>query len=346
MAVDGVAEPTEVAGPWARGRRPAAAHPSSSDPGFVLSVCIPCYSAPAEMVQESVDSAAAQLPAGSELVVLPNGRRAVETVSAVRLPPEARVVPSHEELDLVTNWNRGLEEAAGSLVHFLHEDDAVAPGFYSTVLDLWRRHPDAGLYATTSTQLTSTSPPPSAPSGDGALLQGLDAARFFLVDDRHACGNVVMKGDVIAREGGFLPEFSHCCDEEAFLRWAAAGGVALHPAPLYRNRVHMGQSRYSSWMRSDFVQLYLGSRIEGARRLGQEAVELAVSSSERRVVSVAITLALAGHEAESQLRLRELSAALEPRRSRRAQLARLACRSRVMLRFLHLRRRVLDRRRW
>jgi hypothetical protein len=297
------------------------------------------------MVQECVDSAAQQLPSGSELTILPNGSRAVETVSAVRLPPNARIVPSYEELDLVANWNRCLDEAAGSLIHILHDDDAVAPGFYSTVLNLSRRFPDAGLYATTAAPLVPAPDAARAPSGGDVLLEGIDAARFFLIDDRHACGNVVMKRDVIAREGGFLTEFSYCCDEEAYLRWAAVGGVGLNPAPLYRNRVHPGQTRYSDWLRTDFVDLYLGSRATGASRLGPEAFELAVKSSEQRVVSVAITLALAGNDADSQLRLRELSAALKPRQSRRARLAMLACRSRVVLRSLQLRRRVHARRR-
>lgn len=335
--VNGRSETTE--------RRPVLNEATTRNRAVTLSVCIPSFSAPASMVQECVASAANQLPDASELLIFPNGSRAIETLSGVRLPAAARVVPSQDELDLVTNWNRCLAHASGSLVHILHEDDAVAAGFYSTVLDLHRRFPDAGLYATTSGPLTSTERWSHGTSGDPALLQGLEAARFFLVDDSHACGNVVMKMDVIARDGGFRREFSYCCDEEAFLRWSASGGVGLRRIPLYRNRVHAGQARYSDWLKPDFVQLYLNSRTEGARRLGDEALKLAATSSERRIVSVAITLALAGHKPESQLRLAELSAALEPGRSRRAQLAGLACRSRVALRFLQLRRRLLARRR-
>lgn len=306
-----------------------------------LSVCIPCYSAPAAMLQESVDSAVGQLPAGAELVLFPNGPRAIEAAAQVTLPAGTRVVPSPEVLDLVTNWNRCLNEAAGSLVHILHEDDAVAAGFYRAISDAARRFPEAALYATASQSFDAPLPSEEDLRTEPELLVDLDAARFFLLDKRHSCGNVVFTRRVLDESGGFLPEFEYCCDEEAYLRLAASGGIVLHPAPLYRNRVHSGQTRYTDWLRPEWVPTYVRSRVEGARALGSASVALAERSSETRVVSVAITLASAGYRAESVQQLERLEAFIRPRRSWRVTVAKAFCRSRTALAVIGARRRLI-----
>jgi hypothetical protein len=306
-----------------------------------LSVCIPCYSAPADMLQESIDSAAVQLEAGAELVILPNGPAAIETIAQVALPAGARVVPSAEVLDLVTNWNRCLDTATGSLVHILHEDDAVAPGFYRVVTATARRFPEAALYATASQAFELPAPSEEDIGAEPELLESLDAARFLLLDERHSCGNVVFNRNALESSGGFLPEFTYCCDEEAYLRLAASGGIGFHPAPLYRNRAHAGQSRFQDWLRPEFVPTYVGSRVEGARALGNGAVALAERSSEERVVSVAVTLASAGYRGESVRQLQRLEEFIRPRRSRRVTIAKAVCRSRTALAVMQARRRFM-----
>jgi hypothetical protein len=310
-----------------------------------LSVCIPCYSASAEMLQESIDSAALQLPAEAELVVLPNGPRAIETLGRVTLPAGARVVSSVEVLDIVTNWNRCLDAAVGPLIHLLHEDDAVAPGFYGVVLDLARRFPSAALYATASQSFADPLPSDETLAAEPELLEGFDAARFLLVDDRHACGNIVLTRRALDLHGGFLPAFEYSLDEEAFLRYATSGGIAFHQAPLYRNRAHEGQLRHSSWLRPEFIREFVGGRIEAARPFGSEAVSLAEDSSVERVVSVAVTLAAAGYRAESVQQLKRLEAFIRPHRSRRITVAKVVCRSRSALALMRARRHLIRGRR-
>lgn len=310
-------------------------------PQVGLSVCIPCYSASAAMIQESIDSAASQLPSDAELVVLPNGPRAIEALDAVTLPAGARVVPSVEVLDLVTNWNRCLDAAGGALIHILHEDDAVAPGFYRAVIDTARRFPGAGLYSTASQSFGAPLPGEDALAAEPELLVGLDAARFLLVDDRHSCGNIVLTRRALELHGGFLPAFEYSLDEEAFLRFASSGGIGFHAAPLYRNRAHAEQLRHSSWLREEFIREYVGGRIEGTRVFGNDAVALAERSSVERVVSVAVTLAQAGYLEESLQQLERLEAFIHPHRSRRIQVAKVLCRSRTALALMRARRRVI-----
>ena len=307
---------------------------------IALSICIPCYSSPREMVQESIESAAAQLPDGAELIVLPNGPDAIEVVGTLSLPPSARVEPSSDVLDLVSNWNRCLDAANGALIHFLHEDDAVAPGFYRAILSAAERFPDAAIYSTASQAYDAPLPSPEALNAEPALFEGLDAARFLLVDDRHSCGNIVLTRRVVEERGGFLQEYAYSVDEEAYLRYAAAGGIGFHPAPLYRNRVHPGQVRYASWLRPEFVREFVGGRIEGARAFGSEARALAERTSIDRIVSALVTVALAGYRDEAVAQLEELERFLRPARSRRVRVAKAVCRSRAALALVRLRRRL------
>jgi hypothetical protein len=291
------------------------------------------------MVEESIDSAAMQLPPGAELIILPNGPRAIETAGTLKLPTGARLVPSTQVLDLVTNWNRCLDAASGALIHLLHEDDAVAPGFYAAIFETIQRYPGAALYATTS-QSFHIQPPPNVAEVEPELLEGLDAARFLLLDRRHSCGNVVMTRRALERDGKFLPAFGYSTDEEAYLRFAT-GGIGLYPAPLYRNRVHPGQVRYPSWLRPEFVEEYVGGRMQGARAFGSEALRIAENSSIERVVSSAVTLALDGYHDESLALLERLEAFIKPRRSHRVAVAKAACRSHAAVRVLRARRRFI-----
>ena len=181
-------------------------------------------------------------------------------------------------------------------------------------------------------------PGPDALAAEPQLLEGFEAAKFLLVDDRHSCGNVVLTRRGLTEHGGFSPAFNYSLDEEAFLRYASTGGIGFHPAPLYQNRSHAGQTRFPSWLRPEFVPEFVGGRIEGAKPFGNDAVELARSSSIERVVSVAVTLALNGNRAEAVEQLDRLQAFIRPYRSRRVTVAKFLCRSRVLLAVLRARR--------
>jgi hypothetical protein len=304
-----------------------------------LSVCIPCYRADGDLIVAAAQSAAAALRDGCELLVFASGP-STAIVHELPLPAETRIVASDRPLTLVENWNRCLTDTTGSLVHILHSDDLVAAGFYATILDLAERFPQAALYATATGQ-------PGAGAGaelngaDGVHLPPREAAAFFLVDERHSCGNVVLTRRAFEQRGAFDPAFSSCPDEEAYLRYAAAGGLGFSPKPLYLERSHGLQERFSAWQRPEFVDEYFLARMVGARHLDQETEALAVTSTERSIVSVAVALADAGLRPSAEHVLHELTRInADSSRAWRVRLARLACRRPLVLRLLSIRRRV------
>jgi hypothetical protein len=144
----------------------------------------------------------------------------------------------------------------------------------------------------------------------------------------------------------FRDEFGYCPDEEAYLRYAARGGLAFSLAPLYLVRTHPAQTRRSTWRRDDFVRVYFASRRTGAEQYDAETVRFAESSSARRVISLAVTLAVAGETRVAAKRLDDLADVYPTcARSPRWWLAKGAVRVRALRAIARMRRVVLERRR-
>lgn len=273
-----------------------------------LSVCIPCYAEPSDMLQVAVDSAESALPEGSELLIFPNGPEALSTTQSVRIRERARVIPSEGRLSMVSNWNRCLAESQGALIHILHADDAVAPGFYQAILGLAERYPEAALYATGFGPLGKGARFGQRENDDvSEFMADAAAARFILAGSSHCCGSVVMSEWAVRDHGLFREEYLYGPDEEAYLRYAAAGGLAFAAEPLYLERAHGEQSRIPAWMKPDFVVTYMKGRVDGASHYGEEITEVAKDFTARRVISVAVTLALRGERVLGLQRLSDLA---------------------------------------
>lgn len=308
-----------------------------------LSVCIPCYVEPPEVLQAAINSVSMQLPSESELLIFPNGPEALATTESVTMPSEARIVPSQERLSMVKNWNRCLSESQGDLIHILHADDAVAPGFYRAILRLVTRYPEAALYATgfnsfDDIALTSD----GTHASETRLLGGETAARFLLEGERHCCGSIVISRWAVHRQGPFRNRYLYSSDEEAYLRYVAAGDLAFETRCLYRQRAHSNQDRITAWVEDDFVATYLKGRTDGARLFGEAVIQVAKDSTARRVISVAMTLALRGDGDSAIRRLRDLADVYPACASwPRYRLAKIACEFRAARLVARLRRRYL-----
>jgi hypothetical protein len=299
---------------------------------FDLSICVPHFAAEPEMLQRSLATAVEASPgtAGAEIVLLPTDHRAAEAADRLVLPREVRVVRPSRPLTLVENWNRCLTCSTGRLIHILHDDDALDARFYESILGLESRFPSAALFATAIRDVATA--PILPDEREAELLVGAAAAHFFLADDRHGCGNVVMSRAVVDAAGNFSDAYPYGPDEEAYLRWAAHGGVAFDPRPLYLVTTHAEQARRRTWVERDFGDLYARSRVEGAAALGEEAIGLSYSSTARRLTSTALDVADAfgGTHATDILRAAD-RLPLERRERIRVAVARAVVRSRLLL---------------
>lgn len=128
----------------------------------------------------------------------------------------------------VANFNTCLERSRGQLVHILHGDDYVLPGFYDRIQQLSSQHPNAGLLASRSFVVDEK----NLILGVTPLLAELntptrDQKNFHLKNPLQFPGVVVRRASYEAH-GGFNPRLSHTADWEMWSRIIGNdGGVVL-----------------------------------------------------------------------------------------------------------------------
>lgn len=274
-----------------------------------ISVCVPYGGSRPALLGQAVASAQGAALPGTEVLIVADGPQATAEADGLALSG-ARVVGAGERRGLVATWNRCLTESSGDLVHLLHDDDAVRPGFYTAVAGLFERFPGRALYATGfayfETEPDTREPPAEEPPAD---LSDMAAAEFLLRQRRHVCGSVVLARTAVAG-ALFDAAFPFCPDEEAYLRWAAGAGLAYDARPLYLERMHPAQERYRTWRRPEFVGMYVGARVGGAANFGPAATAEAERLTAANVTRIALRLAAEGEPHEGAERLAELRAAM------------------------------------
>ena len=278
---------------------------------MLLSVCIPTAGRSWAVVAQALGSAQAAALPGTEILLAPQG----SDPPRERVPAGVRVLPPIPEAGLVENWNRCLTESQGRLIHILHDDDLVTPGFYEAIVEMERRFPEASLYATGMTYFLGDAGRTSrrAPAGSPPeRFEGAAAARLILAGNAHCCGSVVISRRVVRALGPFDPAFPYCPDEEAYLRFASLGGIVVDRRRLYLERVWPGQLRYRTWERPDFVPTYFAARVQGAARYGDEIRERARRAAANVTLKVITSNLLDGRIEAADRNLRELLA-LYPR---------------------------------
>ena len=149
-----------------------------------------------------------------------------------------RYDPNPQHLGAVRTFNRCLELATGELVHLLHGDDMVLPGFYptmepaladeTTVAAVCRiRDVDA-----TNTELYETR---SYRHGTGVWTNALDQ---MAVSNRVRAPGIVVRRSAYEAVGGFRPDLPHAADWEMWTRLAAHGPVVFVDEVLACYRRH------------------------------------------------------------------------------------------------------------
>ena len=146
--------------------------------------------------------------------------------------------PNPEHLGAIGTFNRCLDLASGELVHLLHGDDAVLPGFY-TAMDQTLADPtpvaavcrvrDVDAH-NTSTYITR-----SYREGTGIWTNALAA---FAVSNRVRPSGIVVRRTAYERVGGYRTDLPHAADWEMWTRLAAHGAIMFVDQVLACYRRH------------------------------------------------------------------------------------------------------------
>jgi len=138
----------------------------------------------------------------------------------------------------IANFNTCIERSRGTLVHILHGDDGVLPGFYATVAGMAADYPECALYATRCfftdeqghyTGLTQRLPELEAEPGTSATS-------FFSGNPLQFAG-VAVRRSFYESNGGFLPQLVHTADWEMWAKAVSLGRGMVNPSVLAMYRV-------------------------------------------------------------------------------------------------------------
>jgi GT2 family glycosyltransferase len=135
------------------------------------------------------------------------------------------------------NFNTCIDRSAGHLVHILHGDDFVLPGFYRAIEGLEKAHPDTAFLASRTvyvdeagrwTFLSPRLPSLETPSRDPAPLFYENPMQF---------AGVVVRRSHYEEQGGFLTNLTHAADWDRWVRAIHLGLGIQTPQVLAAYRI-------------------------------------------------------------------------------------------------------------
>lgn len=195
------------------------------------SVMIPTYNC-ASYLRHTLESVLAQDPgrAAMQIEVVDDCSTRDDPAAVVRDLGGGRVEFHRRPTNggATRNFNTCIERSRGHLVHILHGDDLVFPGFYRRLGEVADRHPGRALFACRSTYIDEEGVIWGVTDRVRSLENGADDVRAFLYETPIRTPGVVVRRRFYEDHGGFLPALVHTADWEMWARAiAASGGVVL-----------------------------------------------------------------------------------------------------------------------
>ena len=204
------------------------------------SVVIPVHNC-ADYLAEALPGVVAQLADrdDAEIIVVDDAStddpgRVIERLGRDRV--QYRPNPGH--LGAIATFNRCLDLATGELVHLLHGDDMVLPGFYPA-MEQALADPTAVAAVCRVQDMDAQSVPiyitRSYRKGTGVWT---DALHAFAVSNRVRAPGIVVRRAAYERIGGFRTDLPHAADWEMWTRLAAHGRIMFVDQVLACYRRH------------------------------------------------------------------------------------------------------------
>lgn len=173
------------------------------------------------------------------------------------------LLTNEKKLGLVGNWNRCLEHSKGLLVHILHQDDLVLPGFYERMAMAFKSTPEIGAAFCKHTFIDKSDEELYV-SQDEIEKSGIlnDFFERIVIRQRIQTPAIVVKRAVYEKIGGYEPKLVYSPDWDMWKRIAYYYPVWYETASLASFRIHP-QSESSQLIQSgaDIDDIFLSIRI-------------------------------------------------------------------------------------
>jgi glycosyltransferase involved in cell wall biosynthesis len=204
------------------------------------SVMIPTFNC-ARFLGQTLDSVLAQDPgpAFMQIEVVDDCSTADDPGAVVRELGKGRVTFHRKEKNegAIANFNTCVRRSHGRLVHILHGDDYVLPGFYERIQTAASRYPEAALIGTRAFFMNEAGHYMAvSPLVPDLEVPGRNARAFHFGTPVQFAGMVVRR-DFYEANGGFVPALVHTADWEMWSRAVSVGGGIIMPDVLAAYRV-------------------------------------------------------------------------------------------------------------
>jgi glycosyltransferase involved in cell wall biosynthesis len=215
----------------------------SNRPKF--SVMLPTYE-PGDKLRMTLLSVLEQVPTqeSMQIAVVDDGSQRCDVrllVAAVDKTGRVEVHADGPRLGISGNWNRCIELARGHLVHLLHQDDRVLPGFYRRMEQAFTKAPQIGMAFCRSRLV----------DGEGKTLKTNSPLRWwrgvlphclrtFATRQRVQTPSAVVPRTTYETLGGYRDDLCQTLDWEMWVRIAARFPVWYDPKTLAVFRRHAG----------------------------------------------------------------------------------------------------------
>lgn len=207
------------------------------------SVMIPVHNC-AHLLEQALSSVLAQDPGAEhmQIEVVDDHSTRDDPAEVVEEIGQGRVsfYRQAENVGHVGNFNTCLERSTGHLVHILHGDDAVRPGFYQSLGRAFDEAPEIAAAFCRTTVIGED----GSPQFDKPLAQakaGILQDRLRRIAEEHPIltPSIVVERLVYERLGGFDPRYRFAGEDlEMWFRIAASFPVWYDPEPLALYRAH------------------------------------------------------------------------------------------------------------
>lgn len=206
-----------------------------------VSIMIPTWQPDVGFLRQAVESVLADRPADAEVVLVDDASAGSDADAFARgfAPGALRVIRAAEHRGLAGNWNACLVAARGHVVHLLHQDDFVLPGFYAAVRRGLDADPAVGAAYTASLLCDADGrgwAPRLVPMTAPGLL--VDWPRHVFARLSIQCSAIVVRRAVYETLGGFDGAYRYALDWDMWRRIAVRHPIWFHPEALAAYRMH------------------------------------------------------------------------------------------------------------
>ena len=198
---------------------------------------LPTYE-PDEKLCRALASVLSQAPSTDQMqisVVDDASKRSDVAALVHAADPSGRVelIRHDRRLGLGGNWNRAIAAARGDLVHLLHQDDYVLPGFYRRMDEVFRRTPSIGM-AFCRCRIVDSDNRPIKTSSRLRWTPGTIHGWLSRIAERQRvqCPAAVVARSTYEAVGGYRTDLCMALDWEMWVRIAARYQVGYEPRPL------------------------------------------------------------------------------------------------------------------